>query len=397
MNTFPVGFRTYRVADIGGIRVEIDISLVLVVPVLVAWMRGGVAHRLQRAAVDVLWPHPVPPVALGPGTLWLFGAVATLGILASLLVHEFGHAAVGRRVGAEPVAVTLWVLGGGVRFDRRADGRGPELATLLAGPATSAALGGVLYALLAVVPPDRTGVALLVGSLAAVNAAVAGASLLPTFPLDGAFLLRWLLSGSVPLEVANRVVGAVGRVVALGIVVSNLLVPEILVLALFGVYCYVATIAESKTTATELFLGGTPVSALVARRREPLRAVDTVETALRRVRDERDPAAGSDSDFPVVDETGGLVGVVPARRVLERGPSGGPQSRRIAEIMSDDFVAVSADRPAFEALELLRRGPTHVVVLDADGDPVGAVTRTGFLRSMELLERIAGHPRTTWP
>lgn len=61
-----------------------------------------------------------------------------------LLVHEFGHALVGRAAGAVVEEVEVAGLGGATRFAMLPAGRGAYALVVLAGPVASLLLGGVL-------------------------------------------------------------------------------------------------------------------------------------------------------------------------------------------------------------------------------------------------------------
>ncbi len=78
-----------------------------------------------------------------------------MALLASVLLHELGHALVARRFGIGVRGITLELLGGYTELDRDAPSPQVEVAVSLAGPAVSLALGvGAAFA--AGVLPART-------------------------------------------------------------------------------------------------------------------------------------------------------------------------------------------------------------------------------------------------
>ncbi len=181
---------------VGGIPVTIHLTFLLVIAFL-----GFDAGGLDRVAV------------------WV--AVAT----AAVLVHELGHAVVGRLAGLQP-RIDLAGFGGVTSWSahqhgrsRGGLGRGWSLAISLAGPFTGFLGGGIAVALGAPCCRIPAG-----GDLAAFAAGVwlfasfgwGILNLLPILPLDGGQALRELLPGTP----AQRL----QRAAAVGVVVGGLLV-----------------------------------------------------------------------------------------------------------------------------------------------------------------------------
>jgi CBS-domain-containing membrane protein len=104
--------------------------------------------------------------------------------------------------------------------------------------------------------------------------------------------------------------------------------------------------------------------------------------------------------LPVVDAAGRLVGVLSRLDILGCVVAGGahrtappsarlPQEHRtVAEIMDRDVPTVAATAPLGDVVERLLAAPTaRVVVVDANGRPVGIVTDTDLLARVDPGER----------
>jgi CBS domain-containing protein len=103
--------------------------------------------------------------------------------------------------------------------------------------------------------------------------------------------------------------------------------------------------------------------------------------------------------LPVVDEDDRLVGVIGRLDILESIVSGHarrmaphaplPQEHRIVgEIMDPDVPSVAETAPLVEVVdELLASGVKRVLVLGADGRPVGIVTDTDVVARIDPRER----------
>ncbi len=138
---------------------------------------------------------------------YLTAVITALALFASLIVHELGHALVARREGIEVRRIDLLLFGGITQMSRDAATPGEDFRIAAAGPL--ATLGFVVICLvldLLVVGPNRllkavefdTGLritpALLVLSWLLVwNVALLAFNLVPAFPLDGGRIARSLV------------------------------------------------------------------------------------------------------------------------------------------------------------------------------------------------------------
>src|SRR6266540_3700090 len=193
----PWPLRALPLGRIGGFRVYLSPAW-LVLAVLVT-----VAYRYQ--AVDGL------PAPAG----YALGAAFVALLLASVLLHELGHALVCRRYGVGVRAITLEMLGGYTEMERDAPRPRVELFVSLAGPAVSLALGGLVAGFAAGLPAHSIGRQLAV-QVAASNIVVAAFNALPGLPLDGGRALQalvWAVSRD-PYR-GHRVAGWAGWLLAL--------------------------------------------------------------------------------------------------------------------------------------------------------------------------------------
>jgi Zn-dependent protease/CBS domain-containing protein len=151
-------------------------------------------------------------------TYWLAGAVTTLLLFGSVVVHELGHAWIARRAGLPTRSITLFMFGGVARIDREPASPGVELRIALAGPVTSLALAlGFAVVWLVARPLDVVAAAAL--WLVRMNTAVAVFNMVPGFPLDGGRVLRaivWWWTGR--FRDASRVASQSGQLIALGFI-----------------------------------------------------------------------------------------------------------------------------------------------------------------------------------
>jgi Zn-dependent protease/CBS domain-containing protein len=164
--------------DILGFKVRLNLSWVFLV-VLATW-------SLAR------WYFPEYYLGLSDSTYWWMGTVATMGLLGSLVFHEFAHSLVARHYGLPISTITLLVFGGVAQMEKEPPSPKAEFLMAIAGPVSSLALGAAFYLAFEIgyqiqLPLPALGV---LGCLAFANSLLGGFNLIPAFPLDGGRALR---------------------------------------------------------------------------------------------------------------------------------------------------------------------------------------------------------------
>ncbi len=159
-------------------------------------------------------------------------AIWIIIVFFSILVHELGHASVGRRYGADP-EIVLHAFGGaaimhGARFNRRQD-----LLVTAAGPAASIALGTLALLLRIYVPNLAPDIAEVLSNLVLINYFWTIINLLPIQPLDGGLLLRTAL-GDRRLQFTCMV----GLVCAVAVAILALMSGRIFLTLLMGMLAF---------------------------------------------------------------------------------------------------------------------------------------------------------------
>jgi Zn-dependent protease len=187
---------TWQVARIMGVPVYLTTSWIIFAVVLVVAYGPYFGDGRSSAA----------SVAIG---LSIVGC-----LLASVLLHELGHATAARHYRVRVRGITLELLGGFTEMDADSPSPRAEALIALAGPAVSFVLAIGAFGVL---PLTTRGSVLgdFVFQVAATNALVAVFNVLPGLPLDGGRALRagiWRLTGD-PYR-ADVAAGWAGRVVA---------------------------------------------------------------------------------------------------------------------------------------------------------------------------------------
>jgi Zn-dependent protease len=165
---------------------------------------GGVPLRLHWSflAVVVAWLAWTANTA-GPALVPM-AAGGMAALVASVLVHELGHVAMGQRFGIRTHEITLLPIGGAARMENRFVSPVEDLLVSLAGPGTSLVVGGVLLGLGWALESEPI---LLV---AAINGILGLFNLVPALPLDGGRVLRAMLTTNLGKVRAQAMALAIG-------------------------------------------------------------------------------------------------------------------------------------------------------------------------------------------
>jgi len=157
-------------------------------------------------------------------TLPVIGMVAfgtTLLFFASVLIHEFSHAAVAKSRGLSVRSITLFALGGVANIEQEPSDARSEFWLAIAGPLTSLFIGAAFLGVALITgwrpgagtPSSPFGAGLL--WLGYINIALAIFNMIPGYPLDGGRVLRaiaWRLTGSA--VAATRIAANAGQFIA---------------------------------------------------------------------------------------------------------------------------------------------------------------------------------------
>jgi Zn-dependent protease/predicted transcriptional regulator len=189
--------RSFKIATIGGIRISINWSWLLAFAFF-TWSLGAYYNNTFHS-----W---------GSGTAYLVGAISTVLLFVTVLLHELGHSFTARSLGLPVNSITLHIFGGVSSLTQEPKTPRIEFQITIAGPLVSLILAGVFYLLHAAVGGASSEVVAVLGYLASVNLILGIFNLIPAYPLDGGRVLHsivWAVTGKVGR--ATRIATTVGK------------------------------------------------------------------------------------------------------------------------------------------------------------------------------------------
>ena len=165
-----------------------------------------------------LFPQVAP--GLSGETYWWMGVAGAIGLLFSIVFHEFSHSLVARRYGLPISGITLFIFGGVAEMQEEPRSAKVEFLMAIAGPISSLVLAFVFYLLYRGMPAQgATPIGGVVYYLGLINLALALFNLVPGFPLDGGRMLRAALWGwKGDYRWATRVAAQIGAAFGLALI-----------------------------------------------------------------------------------------------------------------------------------------------------------------------------------
>lgn len=122
---------------------------------------------------------------------WAMGLGGLVGLLFSIIIHEFAHSVVARHYGIPMRGITLFIFGGVAEMGDEPPSAKSEFLMAIAGPLTSFAIAICSFVVAALIMVAGShGIAAVFVYLAWINTMLGLFNLVPAFPLDGGRVLR---------------------------------------------------------------------------------------------------------------------------------------------------------------------------------------------------------------
>jgi Zn-dependent protease/CBS domain-containing protein len=336
------------IGKIGGTEIRIHVTFLL----FLAWIW---AASYMSGGADAAWS----------------GLLFMVLLFLCVLVHEYGHILTARAFGISTRDVTLLPIGGVARLERFPEEPREEFLITIAGPMVNVAIALALMLAGANPSPDQLAAAditkvALIDRLAAVNVVLAAFNLIPAFPMDGGRVLRALLARKYGFVRATEIAASIGQWCAFAFGFIGLFFNPML--TFIAIFIYLAATSEARLAQLRGMSRGVPVTATMMTEYKALspsaRIEEAIETLLRT----------SQTEFPVVDKDGRLVGVLGRSDMIKALKQDGPNTL-IGNVMTREVPTIDHRRCLDEAFRvLMEKSAPAVGVVDATGRLKGLIT-----------------------
>src|SRR5437868_11727713 len=332
---------------IAGIQLRIHVTFLL----LIGWLAFGYysAGGSAVAAARVLF------------VLLLFACV---------VLHEFGHALAAKAFGINTPDITLLPIGGVARLERMPEKPMQELVIALAGPMVNVVIALGLFVAggsQALLNPSTIEGGGLVAQLLTINILLLLFNLLPAFPMDGGRVLRALLATRLSYARATQIAANIGQGCAfifgfLGLIGGNYM------LIFIALFVYIGATQEAALAQMRDVSRRFPVSSAMVREFRTLAADATLEEAVDAL------LATSQHDFPVMDATGNVAGLLTRHDLIPALRKNDP-TLRVGDVMRRDIPTVTTGTRFEDAFRIMQECDCPAVpVLDRMKRLVGLLT-----------------------
>jgi Zn-dependent protease/CBS domain-containing protein len=336
-----------KIARIAGIDVYMHLTFLL----LLGWI-GYMYYAPRQSVEDAVW-----------------GIVFILTIFATVVLHELGHALAARRYGIETRDITLLPIGGVARLERMPRDPWQELVVAIAGPLVNVVIAaGLAVGILATggsLLPEATTPenSLFVGTFAQrlllVNVFLVVFNLIPAFPMDGGRVLRAFLAMNLDYAQATQVAAVIGQGIAFLFAMAGLFGPNPILLFI-ALFVWMGAAGEASVAQLQSAIAGIPVRRAMIEEFVTVRA----DAELREVANH--VLRGFQPDYPVADDAGRVVGILPQAELLAGLSTDGP-SAPVSRYMRTDFKTAAPGEMLDRALARLQEGECPVLpVLDGE-------------------------------
>src|SRR6266508_3687528 len=193
-------------------------------------------------------------------------------------------------------------------------------------------------------------------------------NLLPAFPMDGGRVLRALLATRMSYARATQVAATVGQGFAFVFGFAGLLIPNGFMLIFIALFVYIGASQEAALAQMKDVSRRFPVSSAMVREFRTLTENATLQEAVDAL------LATSQHDFPVVNETGAVAGVLTRHDLIAALRKNDP-TLRVGDVMRRDIPTVTTGTRFEDAFRIMQECNSPAVpVLDRMKRLVGLLT-----------------------
>lgn len=313
----------------------------------------------------------------------LLNALVTVLIVVTLflcvLLHEYGHSLVAQRMGIEIQDITLLPIGGLARMKAMPERPIDEVKVAVAGPLVNvviapifiglAFLFGFDFSTLSNIFQAQDSVGNVLLYLGGINIFLVLFNMIPAFPMDGGRVLRGLLATRFGPVRATDISSTIGQFFALAFFLVGIFAVQPF-LALIAIFIFFGASGEQQMVRQRETMRGLLVSDVMGtkRRTETITPYHNFGQVLDAV------IHGYQEDFPVVNEEGGLVGILTRAEIMTAAHS--PEKfSSVRDLMKTEFPTISPDADLFkDGHRILQESGLRAIPVVKQDNLVGMLT-----------------------
>jgi CBS domain-containing protein len=191
-------------------------------------------------------------------------------------------------------------------------------------------------------------------------------NLLPAFPMDGGRVLRAILAMRMPYTRATQIAANIGQGLAFLFAIVGFMSGAITLL-LIAFFVWTGAAQEAQATQAHSAFAGVPVASAMITEFHAVSPHDNLGQVTQMI------LHSAQQDFPVLDGTGNLVGLL-TRADFLKGLTEQGETASVAQFMRTNFPTVDAGQMLEPVLERLMENECHTAPVLHDGRLAGLLT-----------------------
>jgi Zn-dependent protease/predicted transcriptional regulator len=311
-------------------------------------------------------------------TMWqAVGFMSTIFVLfLCVVMHEYGHALMAKRLGVMTQDIILSPIGGVARLTTMPENPLKELKIAFAGPFVNLVIGGLiaigLYLYDGTYWPTLKDFKFhepieLARYVVWINAMLFFFNLIPAFPMDGGRILRAFLATRMSHFKATNIATFVGRVLAVGFIIYGIFSQE-LVLAMIGLVIFMMAGQESAQSKTNHLLKTTPAYKVMRAQYTRIHENDAYQSVINLYN------KGEEKNFIAIDSLGQIIGAIPELFIKDVIKNNQP-TKLVSELYSQKLEKIPHTMVIKEVFELMKERGLSICLVEDHDQIVGVIDR----------------------
>ena len=324
-------------------------------------------------------------------TYWISGAVTSIILFISVLIHELAHSLVAKARGLPVSSITLFILGGVSNLEEEPKRPMIEFTMAIVGPLASLLLALIFWGIARAMGTANASqpVNAVISYLALINLSLGIFNLLPGFPLDGGRVLRSIIWGSTNnLTKATNIAARIGQffgwaLIAVGIyLVFQVSLFSGIWMAFIGWFLMSAADASRKEVTLRERLGHIKVRELMNMNTPTITPETTVQDMVMGIfRKQHDRAVPVCQSQQLI----GIATITDIKKVPHEKWGVTP----VKDIMSGgSLYTVTPDDNLYTAMELIGKHNINQVLIKNETQCAGLLTRADIIRYIQMSQEL---------